>query len=517
MAGFFGKASSLILQIIVVVAAVLVFSWFDPFNMLAPTKLKLKNTPIQVQSIKEIGQLISAEYYGEVIASLKEVVAEQQYNEMHEFNYIVDDLHKEFKSTIADFVEDTELSNNKDVIYKAFLEFNSELVTDKALFNAYLYYINEKIKDRNYKRNELDKELSLNKQKTLIKKLYLNRDKWFDQLNEIETEEFKNVRKVKIQQAAEKEYRKSRLVLIGRGWVKAGFDFGTFNDRNFRYDDVRKRVHFIGLQPQIISATINPWFIPEEGVEGFEFLIAERGARLKPEYTKLVKQRCLDKLQQQAMEKQILARSQKNAETYLKSFFSLLMDDEINGVHFHTNYLDYTLDVILADSVIRNEEVYTIDSALVHYYYTSKDKNKMKNLTEFIATLQESKTSVYGESFDLNSLSSTLFSVLKDHMIDSTDIVQLNNKKTLIQLDTIWHSHLFTDQYYVTSRDSLSVEERNDINLKFRDQIISENKQFCIDLNKLIKSVNVIKDSVQIPNNNLKVEFRNETCEIHLN
>ena len=76
MGNLIGKGASLVLQIIVVIAAVLVFSWFDPFDFLAPTKRTLKNTPIQIQSIREIGELITAEYYGEVISSLKEVIGE---------------------------------------------------------------------------------------------------------------------------------------------------------------------------------------------------------------------------------------------------------------------------------------------------------------------------------------------------------------------------------------------------------------------------------------------------------
>ena len=516
MAGLVGKASSLILQIIVVVAAVLVFSWLDPFNILAPTKLKLKNTPVQVQSIKEIGQLITAEYYGEVIASLNEVVGEKQYSEMQEFNYIVDDFHNEFKMTIDDFVEEEkDLSNQKDKIYQAFLKFASELTSD-SLYNSYLYYINEKIKNRNYKRNDLGRNLQTNEKETLIKRLYLNRNKWHDQLNEIETDEFKRVKTEVIQRKAKKEYRNSRLVLIGRGWVKAGFDFGTFNERNFRYDDVRKRIHFIGIQPQIISATINPWFIPEEGVEGFEFLIAERGARLKPEYTKMVKTRCLDKLQQQAMDKQILERSQKNAESYLKDFFSLLMDDNINGVYFHTDYLDYTLDVILADSVIRNEELYTIDSTLVYYYNTSKDKNKMQKLADFISTLNKSKTLVYGKPIALNNMSSNLFGVVSDRLIDSTDIVQLNQRKTLNKMDTLWYSSLFTDKYFNTSRDSLTTEEKNVTDSTFHVQINSDQTQFSNDLNRLISVIEVATDTLQLTSGNMSLELSEDSHEIHL-
>lgn len=361
MGKLIGKGSSLLLQIIFVAALVLVFCWFDPFKILVPTKKTLKNTPIQIQSIREIGQLITAEYYGEVISSLKEVVDEEDFNQMQEFNYVTDDLHRDFRIAIQEFVEDTlSKSKKKDIIFKDFVEAYPEFDTN-SLYSTYLYYIYEKIKDRNYKRNESTKKLNKNKQKRLIKRLYLNRFGWRDKLMHIETDEFKKTRKEIIDKASKKQYRKSRLVLIGRGWIKTGFDFGSFTQRNFRYNKSRNRIHFIGMQPKILSKTINPWFIPEEGVEGFEFLIAERGARLEAKYTMKVKQRCLDKLEQQAMTKKILELAKKNAENNLRSFFSILLDKEIDGVYFHANMLNYTMNVITCDStVISNEEIITI-------------------------------------------------------------------------------------------------------------------------------------------------------------
>ena len=382
------------------------------------------------------------------------------------------------------------------------------------MYKTYLYYIFEKIKDRNYKRNEINKELELDQQKTLIKRLYLNRYSWRDQLFEIETDEFKSVKKEVIEKASKKDYRNSRLVLIGRGWVKAGFDFGELSDRNFRYDETRKRIHFIGLQPQIISATINPWFIPEEGVEGFEFLIAERGARLKPVYTKMVKQRCLDKLQQQAMDKQILERSQENAETHLKAFFSLLLDDEIEGVHFHTNFLDYTLDVILNDSLIRNEEIFTIDSSICYFNNNYTGKDKYKKLSQFIDTLQKARTDFYGSSFALNNKSSLLFSIILDRVINSADIARIAQRSSLVHLDTLWYSNLFDDQYFTKEKESLSVEEKLKRQTFFDAGIHESNKQFCENLKLLLEREIIEADSVEFRNENIQIALQQDSCEI---
>ena len=61
------KAIPFLLQVILVVVVIVVFAFWDPFGIFIPTKLKLKDTPVDVQSIRDIGQLITAEYYGEVI------------------------------------------------------------------------------------------------------------------------------------------------------------------------------------------------------------------------------------------------------------------------------------------------------------------------------------------------------------------------------------------------------------------------------------------------------------------
>lgn len=496
MGNLYSKGASLILQIIFVVVLVLVFAWFDPFDILAPTKLKLKDTPVQVESIKSIGQLITAEYYGEVISSLQEVINEKDYDSLQQFNTIVNDLHKEFKLAIDEFSKD-KISGGDSKIYQTFKNTYPDLVSN-PLFDAYLYYIHEKIKNNNYRRAEVDKSLTKRVKIRLIKRLYKNNLHWRDKLFNIQTDEFKEVKKEAVKKKSKSDFRHSRLVLIGRGWVKAGFDFKIFSNRNFRYDSKYHRIHFIGLEPQILSATINPWFIPEQGVEGFEFLIVERGTRLKPRYTNLVKQRCLDKLQQQALDKQILLRSKNNAETNLKSFFSLLLDDDIKGVYFHTNYLTYMLNVILQDSVITNEELYTIDSAISYYYSQYNDEDKIQNIANFIDSLKKYKTKIYNVDIHLNNYSSLLFTILKDRMIDSTDIVQFDKQLTCNELDTLWYSKIFTSAYFSHSDDSLTQGQRLQADSVYNKTCSGSRADFCNDLKKLANNFRIKPDTVFI-------------------
>ena len=496
MGNIYTKGASLILQIIFVVALVLVFAWFDPFDIFTPSTLKLKDTPVQVESIKEIGQLISAEYYGEVISSLQEIVNEKDFNSAQQFDSVVNDLHEEFKNAVTDFSQE-KIRGNVGTIYQAFADEYPDIVNHRR-FGPYLYFINEKIRGRKYNHNDSGKTLSRARTQRLIKRLYKNSMKWRDKLMALKTDEFKQVSRQTVQKHLKKEFRHSRLVMVGRGWVKAGFDFRKFSNRNFVYDSKYQRIHFIGLEPEILSATINPWFIPEKGVEGFEFLIAERGARFKPEYTNLVKQRCLDKLQQQAMEKQILLKAKKNAEQNLKDFFSILLNTNIKGVYFHTNYLTYMANVFLHDSVVANEELFTVDSAISYYYHHYNHKNMRKTIAGFIALLQKHHASVYDVNIRLNSYSSLLFKMVSDRRLDSAEIVFSSHPKPITLMDTLWHSNLFMSRYFNTVKDTLSIIERRQIDSAFRASQQTDYKNFTTDLNRLVKALKIEVDSSNI-------------------
>jgi len=493
MGNLYTKGASLILQIIFVVALVLVFAWFDPFDLLTPTKLTLKDTPIQVESIKEIGQLISAEYYGEVISSLQEIVNQKDYNTAQHFDSVVNDLHEEFKNAILDFSTE-KINGGAESIYRAFADEYPDIVNNQQ-FGSYLYYINEKIRNKNYNSRETEKLLSSSKAHRLIKRLYKNNLRWRDKFLAIKTNQFKQVHREVSAKKLKKDFRHSRLVIVGRGWVKAGFDFRRFSNRNFRYDAAYKRIHFIGLQPEILSATINPWFIPEKGVEGFEFLIAERGARFKPKYTNMVKQRCLDKLQQQALEKQILLKAKENAEQNLKGFFSILLDTDIKGVYFHTNYLNYTSNVLLQDSVVTNEELFSIDSAISYYYRNYNDEDKRKTIAGFVNLMKSHKASVYGVDIRLNNYSAMLFNLMMDRRVDSAEIALINTPATISLTDTLWYSNLFESRYFNKEKDTLTIAQRMKIDSTFNAQLKVNYADFCSDLQKLIKVLKVDVDS----------------------
>ena len=357
------KAIPFLLQVILVIAAVLLFAFFDPFGMFMPTKLKLKDTPVDVQSIREIGQLITAEYYGEVIGSYAHEVAEQQDTT---FQLYRDQMVEYLEYYVQEINELNESLKAKELKGSKIIEAYNEIFASQNNQSDYenlLYYIANK---NNFKSKHLDEQLRGSQKRKLIRNAVKNgySDAHPIQNSENYLNDLFRVYGETLSKEQTKRMRKHNLVMLGRGWVKAGFDFGSFTNRNFKYDKDRKHIYLIGFNPEILSATINPWFIPEEGVEGFEFLIVER--KIKRDYTvvQLVKQRCLDELIRKAHERKILQKSIENAKESLKEFFSLLLDEEIEGVVFYDNELDYTYHEIVKNDTITGEELILLDHLL---------------------------------------------------------------------------------------------------------------------------------------------------------
>ncbi|MEO9476783.1 MAG: hypothetical protein ABJG41_14670, partial [Cyclobacteriaceae bacterium] len=93
---------SLLVQIAIVAGAVILFAFFDPFGLLSPRKLTLEDTPISVRSIKEIGKLITAEYYGEVLTSLQESRIDKWTQEIEDDEAEFENLDSMFQEAIRD-------------------------------------------------------------------------------------------------------------------------------------------------------------------------------------------------------------------------------------------------------------------------------------------------------------------------------------------------------------------------------------------------------------------------------
>ncbi len=392
------KAIPFVVQVILVVVAVALFAFFDPFGIFMPTKLKLKDTPVDVRSFREIGQLITAEYYGEVVSSYAHEVEEKQ-------DTIIEVFQERMVELLDRYVFEINELNDRFVVK----EFRKNKILDQynvaigelgfdVDYKRLLFYVHAKEKGNGFKSKNLDDELDGWKLKKLVKNAVINGYRENQKI--INSKSYLkllfDVYEGQLKKEKTKKLRKKNLVMLGRGWVKAGFDFGEFKAENFKYDKANKNIYFIGFKPQILSATINPWFIPEEGVEGFEFLIVERKVRRDYKIVQLVKQRCLDQLIRKAHEREILQKAIKNARESLREFFSLLLDEEINRVIFYDNEFDYTYDDIIKNDTITGEELLLIEHLLSKNSFEGMDSSAVsQSKLIFIDSLLQTNAKTY--------------------------------------------------------------------------------------------------------------------------
>lgn len=127
----------------------------------------------------------------------------------------------------------------------------------------------------------------------------------------------------------------------------------------FFYDRANKVIHFYGLHPEILDKDINPWFIPQRNVKGFELVNYSGDVNFQD--AKEVKKQCKELLLAQAgME--ILKKAQENGEEVLRNFFSLLLDEPDLQVEFHPVLYQDLYAHIAADTLVTLNEALTIDT-----------------------------------------------------------------------------------------------------------------------------------------------------------
>ncbi|HAN78514.1 MAG TPA: hypothetical protein DCQ31_12495 [Bacteroidales bacterium] len=255
----------------------LFFSDLAFFGQKAPAKIA--STPIVVDEIREIGELVTSEYYGEIYADLYEAYQIELDKFEPRFEIVKDSLFRIYPK-LESFAK----------VYYNYKKAKLAFETAKATY--------EKIKTETGA-NERDGEKALREfQKTEA---------------EYRTLEIKHL------QAA----KERNLVYIGRGWVKAGFDFGTFNSDLLILRNESDTLHLQLPKPKLLNADINPWFIESKKIKGYEVFM-KNGNQYTNEEIALVKDLCKQKLRKDAMDKGILEKAAESGKAALENLFSLL-------------------------------------------------------------------------------------------------------------------------------------------------------------------------------------------------
>lgn len=367
----------LAVEILLVVAVLVVLAVWDPFKILGPSEPTLGDTPLSVSSIKEIGELVTAEYYGEVVASLKE--AEIEEFEPAELNSEATALTDSLVLFFDRMKDERNLLGGKPnlrtriyrtripqlpfynpymrTVAKAWI---NEMPKLKKQRDKLLEKANGNVEEVDRANNLLDIELS-DIEKELLPLMEANQANLGEQLETFE-QYFRKWKEAQLND--NRTTRRADVVFIGRGWVKAGFNFEEFNASNFSYDATTNTVFIKNIDPVLLDIDINPWFIPEKQVPGFE-LVRATGKAKNTRAINRTKAYCKEKLKRQALERDILTIAKNNARESLKKLFSLLLETEVRDVVFTSEYYTHYLAEVLKDSTIDRGEALFLDSVII--------------------------------------------------------------------------------------------------------------------------------------------------------
>ena len=360
---------TLLMQIVLVVAGVLVFAWFDPFNIFTNSKLSIRDTPSHVRQIKEIGELITAEYYGEVISSYYDKEIQEAKLDKNRIKLEVEALDESFCQELKSILN---IDNEKDQL-RQFNVLCEKLENQQRFFVDYI----------NVLKKIFDIE-GFNQRKKILENLHdydYTTDKKARIAGILKEDKVKETEK----RITDQIDKRKQLILLARGKVQAGFKFSKLDGRNVKVDTLHNRIIVVGFNPEILSCSINPWFIPELGIKGFEIIdMAGRADEVK--IFSNVKASCRDSLQMKAIQSGILEKATRNAEKNLQTFFSIILNNKDISVKIVANELDYYDIAILSEKFITLNEFKLLDTLLGRKFTENEDVSKVFKILNNLKT-----------------------------------------------------------------------------------------------------------------------------------
>ncbi len=462
----FSKNWKLLIDIVIVLGIIFLIFWWNPFNLFG-SKLELQGTANVVSKVRDIGELVTAEYYGEVLASdeeaRKKVLNTDSIQRLGEEHYMVikQELMRRYvyrQNLLKEELKKLKRKKDRDKLKASFAKDSRkrivrnaypaliEMLPAKFIRNSTILFVGHyehgtKIKDKKFiKRDDDDHDRYIEKiWKDVLELEYDLIKRQFDK-----DPEFRNYDQMGFRTNASyvdfyfhysrleqpKKERKIKLAMIGRGSVQAGFRFDQLGENNVVYDDRNQTVYFFGFQAEILSTDINPWFIPERRIPGFEIL-KEEDAKFR--HVRELKMHCIDKLRENAMAADILDQAQKNGEEAMKEFFMLILGEEVKRVVFKKESLPHFEKQLLEDSVISWSEVAIIDSLLTEQLQAIQNEEveavkerRLKLARDLISKLKQYPLVLEnGAQFDFNYTTKTLAGAMRDSLVTRDELEKI--------------------------------------------------------------------------------------------
>lgn len=315
---------ALLIAYFIAVAAGILPSSLSMFNK---SGLSINNTPVLVKEINEIGELITAEFYGETygdILEAYEMILTEEADSIKKHPDI-------YTNAYPGLITYRDYKHN----YEQTIAQNKQLIATSA--NESKQWNNERIEKENALKSlqqQLDAQTDWDKRREITKKIRDENALLYNLNNQVKVNQQKiqNARAQNNQLTAGyyDQIKQRNLVYIGRGWVKAGFDFQTITKNNFK-DTESDSIYIVVGEPQILMADINPWYIKtaDTQIEGYELFMEKTGGiftnkNFTDMEVKAVKRLCKEKLIRKAEKHGILYSAEATGKQVLTGFFGAL-------------------------------------------------------------------------------------------------------------------------------------------------------------------------------------------------
>jgi hypothetical protein len=418
MIRWLANSARFLLEIGLLLGILMLVYWWNPMGIFGG-KLKLQPTATLSVQVRDLGELVTAEYYGEVISTIEEAQVDKleepqllqhasavidEITEMLEYLRTFQRMDAAHQSLVLQG-EEARLSrrdrrrlisdevSRTNILDRLRFHGEWEVFEIMPLQGDVLGYLFERS-------NRRTRNIRSNLNESQIRDLLFG---LFSRPQDLgifwrEDEFMAAYYQRKMDQLPRNEQRK-RLAMIGRGTVKAGFDLSEVTQNMFYINEASKELHFFGLAPKILDADINPWFIPEKGVAGFDILTYNGRVNFKD--AKKVKQYAVQKLETSAQRANILESAEAFGGESLKRLFSLMTGKEIESVFFHHDRIVQLSQQIMKDRFINYEEAVLFERALTSELTT-------------IDSLQNSKENRFNNQQLANQKWSVLRQIVRD-------------------------------------------------------------------------------------------------------
>ncbi|MEM6801438.1 MAG: hypothetical protein AAF696_08540 [Bacteroidota bacterium] len=324
-----GKAVGLGLLIIL---ALFILNKISPF---IKTTYTVEDSALSVKEVREIGELISAEYYGEIVHSLTEGFKLEDEDSFEKF---YDTLSYTIKLLYAHHQEEGKKEERVwEEAFKYFKEFSSERLRPQYFHLMRLTNRENRALKKRKKRAEL----------AFIRALKSKDWASFIRGKERQLEE-------EIRQFRSTQLNEIEIHYLCRGWVKAGYNLSQITESNWQKDDADSVLYLKGVDPYILAADINPWFIPPQGsytkgVPGYELLRVRIGNKeidkitfndargrekaIPFHFINRTKKTARMELIREAMERDLFATAKSSAEESLFQLFRMADSKNTQGIN----------------------------------------------------------------------------------------------------------------------------------------------------------------------------------------